>query len=92
MRVEVIQVGQSFQKNQFVEIDQGYTVAQVLQKANVVLAPGEAVGVFGEVKALDHKVSFGERLEIYMPLVSDPKDKRFDKLKASLWQGTKKRK
>lgn len=35
-----------------------------------------AVGVFGKKAALDRPLADGERVEIYRPLVADPKDVR----------------
>lgn len=34
------------------------------------------VGIFGEVKTLDHVLADGERVEIYRPLYLDPKEAR----------------
>lgn len=34
------------------------------------------VGIYGRLKALDSPVSAGDRIEIYRPLVIDPKDRR----------------
>jgi putative ubiquitin-RnfH superfamily antitoxin RatB of RatAB toxin-antitoxin module len=34
------------------------------------------VGLFGQVVAVERKLSAGDRLEIYRPLAMDPKDSR----------------
>jgi hypothetical protein len=34
------------------------------------------VGIFGRVAPLDHELAEGDRIEIYRPLVADPKDAR----------------
>lgn len=34
------------------------------------------VGVFGKLKSLDATINMGDRIEIYCPLLIDPKEKR----------------
>ncbi len=34
------------------------------------------VGVFGKLKELDHRLRQGDRVEIYRPLIADPKEVR----------------
>lgn len=41
------------------------------------------VGVFSQVKALDYAVNEGDRIEIYRPLIADPKAVRRNKAEAA---------
>lgn len=36
----------------------------------------QAVGIFGQLKSLDSFVTIGDRIEIYRPLLLDPKEAR----------------
>jgi putative ubiquitin-RnfH superfamily antitoxin RatB of RatAB toxin-antitoxin module len=64
------------------EVDEGTTIGQaieisgVLQDApeiNLVTMP---VGIYGKKKTLDTVVRPRDRIEIYRPLIADPKDAR----------------
>jgi putative ubiquitin-RnfH superfamily antitoxin RatB of RatAB toxin-antitoxin module len=64
------------------EVEEGATVRQVIERFGILLrypdidlAPGR-VGVFGKIVPLDTPVRDGDRVEIYRPLVADPKDAR----------------
>ncbi len=39
-------------------------------------------GVFGEIVSLDESLEGGERVEIYRPLIADPKEARRQRAKA----------
>ncbi len=56
------------------------TVADVIQRSGVQTAcpeiDGLAVGVFGRCVPQDTLVKPGDRIEIYRPLLIDPKEKR----------------
>ncbi len=58
----------------------GWSIATVLQDQHLILKAGEAVGVFGEIKSLDYVLQQDDRLEIYAPLIQDPKHKRMAKV------------
>jgi len=64
------------------EIEEGTTVLQAIERSgilarfpNVELGRGR-VGVFGAIVPLETLLRDGDRVEIYRPLVSDPKDAR----------------
>ena len=40
------------------------------------------VGIYGKVCKLDHKLRNGDRIEIYRPLIADPKSARKKKTNA----------
>jgi putative ubiquitin-RnfH superfamily antitoxin RatB of RatAB toxin-antitoxin module len=64
------------------EVDEGTTIGQaieisgILQQApdiNLVTMP---VGIYGKKKTLDTVLRARDRIEIYRPLIADPKDAR----------------
>ena len=63
----------------------GMTVADALTASGVFERYAEAdklsVGVFSRVVALDTLLKPGDRVEIYRPLLSDPKEKRRKRVK-----------
>ena len=60
----------------------GITVQQAIEKSGVLrrfpeIAMGKnKVGVFGKVTKLDAPLRSGDRVEIYRPLIADPKAQR----------------
>jgi putative ubiquitin-RnfH superfamily antitoxin RatB of RatAB toxin-antitoxin module len=58
----------------------GMTVADVLAQAALETrhpeVSGFEVGIFAKIVARDHRIQPGDRIEIYRPLVSCPKEKR----------------
>ena len=58
----------------------GATVLDVLQNSGLYTSHPEvkqmAVGIFSTVVSLDRLVKSGDRVEIYRPLLIDPKEKR----------------
>ena len=65
-----------------VMVEVGSTIEQVIDRSGVTtLFPEinleqQKVGVFSQMSALTDKVNHGDRIEIYRPLVIDPKDAR----------------
>jgi len=60
----------------------GLTVRQAIERSGILqrypaidLAVNK-VGVFGKLASLDAKLAAGDRVEIYRPLVADPKEAR----------------
>lgn len=66
----------------------GATVQQAVERSGVLERnPGidlarNKVGIYGKVCKLDHEVRDGDRIEIYRPLVADPKTVRKKKAPA----------
>ena len=94
-RVEVVYALPAEQVLLVLDVDPGTTVGQVIQRSGIGLrfpeigtAPA-AVGVFGKRARLDTLVRDGDRIEIYRPLIADPKDVR--RARAKLRQGRKPR-
>lgn len=59
-----------------VDVPQGATVADVLQKAGVIVAPGEGLSIFARRADATTVVEAGDRVEISKPLLCDPKKAR----------------
>lgn len=64
------------------ELAAGSTVAEAIERSGIrslfpglVVDPG-AVGIFSRKVPLDHVLRAGDRVEIYRPLVADPKEVR----------------
>ncbi len=63
----------------------GATIADALDASGVLKTHPETqdmpIGVFGERVALTHLVKSGDRIELYRPLLIDPKEKRRERAK-----------
>ncbi|MFL6658360.1 MAG: RnfH family protein [Massilia sp.] len=63
-------------------VDEGTTIAQAIEQSGVLAAfpaidlAQQAVGIYGKKRALDTLVREHDRIEIYRPLVADPKESR----------------
>lgn len=65
-----------------VQVAPGTTIGQAIAQSGILAdIPGidlalQPVGIFGKKKPLDAVLRAGDRIEIYRPLVADPKDSR----------------
>ena len=65
-----------------VEVEAGCTVREAIERSGIraefpeLPAALEAVGIFSRKVSLDHVLNAGDRVEIYRPLVADPKESR----------------
>lgn len=76
MRIELAQcLGPRDVRVSTLELGSGATVGDALSAAGVA-AEGLRVGVWGRLVAADHALRDGDRIEIYRPLVADPKESR----------------
>ena len=72
-----------------VRVPEGSTVAQAVEASGIawrvpqVRLEGASFGVFGEVRAADSVLRAGDRVEIYRPLVADPKEVRRERAAAN---------
>lgn len=80
--VEVVFALPERQELAAVELDEGATVAQAIEKSRIAdrfpdqdLGKCE-VGVWGRVVGRDHRLRDGDRVEIYRPLLIDPQKAR----------------
>lgn len=81
--VEVAYALPELQKIVPLQVEQGCTALDAAKQSNITrFFPGldldnSKMGVFGKaIKASTHILADGERVEIYRPLVADPKDVR----------------
>lgn len=83
MRVGVVYAASADEQSVVaVELAAGATVENAIRASGLLLRYPEidlaqnAVGIFGERVTLDRVVEDGDRVEIYRPLVADPKEAR----------------
>ena len=80
-----IEVGYALQGEQLLmafDLEEGATVRQAIERSGILqryprieLLPGR-VGIFGREVDLGARLRDGDRVEIYRPLVADPKEAR----------------
>jgi putative ubiquitin-RnfH superfamily antitoxin RatB of RatAB toxin-antitoxin module len=69
------------------EVEEGTTVGEAIERSGIPARFPEArvaggnVGIFGRPVALDAAVREGDRVEIYRPLIADPKQARRERAK-----------
>src|SRR5579872_5535176 len=96
MRCVVVYATRDQQYQWSVELPPDATVAAAIQAARELnSASNEAsaakdvpwdeapVGVFGELRPRSDKLTDGDRIEIYRPLISDPRDRRRESVRLS---------
>lgn len=82
IRVEVVYALRERQALLAVELEEGGTVEQVIRQSGILKAFPEIdiarsnVGIFGRPVSLDTLVRDGDRVEIYRPLIAEPRDAR----------------
>jgi len=82
LRVEVAYAGARTSSRVALDVPAGTTVRGVIERARVLARHPEidlthyAVGIFGTRCSLDDLVGDGARVEIYRPLLRDPKEAR----------------
>jgi len=82
LRIEVVHATPQRQVLLAVTVPAGCTVAQAIERSGIrAQFPGlavdpEAVGTFGRKVPADHPLQDGDRVEIYRPLLADPREVR----------------
>lgn len=82
MRVEVVYALRDEQVLVALEVEEGTTARQAIERSGIAQRfPGidvahGPVGIFGRLTALDTPLRDGDRVEIYRPLLADPKEAR----------------
>jgi len=80
--VEVVYANASQQQSISVVLDEGSTLETAIDRSGILIIFPEIdltqqpVGVFGQPKKLTDRVYEGARIEIYRPLLMDPKEAR----------------
>ena len=88
-KIEVIYGTLKQQKLIKLMVDESSTIQQCIEQSGVLQQFPEIdleetkVGIFSQVKPLDFVVSEGDRIEIYRPLMADPKAVRRKKAEAA---------
>ena len=81
IRVEVVYATRTGADAVMVELPEGATVREALQAAG--MKEGAALGIYGRRVAADTRLTHGDRVEIYRPLVLDPKERRRERARRS---------
>jgi putative ubiquitin-RnfH superfamily antitoxin RatB of RatAB toxin-antitoxin module len=88
MHVEVVYALADQQHVVDVEIETGATVRQAIEQSRLLeehpeidLDKDNKVGVYGKLAKLDQSLRPGDRVEIYRPLIADPKEVRKQRAK-----------
>jgi len=80
LRVEVVYATRERQWLIALDVAPGTTVSEAIHASGILEhCPGidlTNIGVFGERVGHDHQLESGDRIEIYRPLIADPKDAR----------------
>jgi uncharacterized protein len=82
IRVEVAYALRERQALIALDLDRSSTVEQAIRRSGILKAFPEIdmarspVGIFGRPTSLETQVRDGDRVEIYRPLIADPKDAR----------------
>lgn len=80
--VEVVYALPEKQYQLYVKVEQGSTVAQAIQQSGILELRREIdlssnkVGIYSRAVKLSDVVDEGDRIEIYRPLIADPKELR----------------
>ena len=88
IRIEVAYATAEKQTLLSMEVPPGCTVAEAIGLSGIReefpdMEPApEAVGIFSRKVSLDHELREGDRVEIYRPLVADPKEMRKQRARA----------
>ena len=88
MKVEVAYAERHQQWLLMVDLPEGSTVADAVQRSGMLdKAPHLdfetlKVGIFGKATKMDRVLRDGDRVEIYRPLIADPKQVRAERAKA----------
>jgi len=94
IRVEVAYAKTAEQALLALQGEVGLTVRQVIERSGITRQFPEIdltvnkVGIFGKLVGLDQPVESGDRVEIYRPLVADPKEARKKRAAVNRRSGT----
>jgi uncharacterized protein len=76
MEVEVVYASPASQRVVKVELKPGATVRDAVTASGFVTVQDQKFGVFGKAVPPDTRLAQGDRVEIYRPLLIDPKEAR----------------
>lgn len=82
LEIEVVYAVPGAERVYALKMPSGATVAGAIEASGVlndcteISLERDAVGIWGRVRPLETPLSDGDRIEIYRPLIADPKDAR----------------
>ena len=82
IRIEVAYATPERQVLMELDVPAGCTVAEAIELSGIrqefpgMVVDPDAVGIFSRKVAFDHCLAEGDRVEIYRPLIADPKESR----------------
>ncbi|MDE3010452.1 MAG: RnfH family protein [Pseudomonadota bacterium] len=77
MRIRVCLAERGYVRECLVELEEGSTVAAAVRASGLVAADWSgAVGVHGRVVDADQLLTADDRVELYLPLLTDPRTRR----------------
>ncbi len=82
LRVEIIYALHDRQALLVLEVEEGTTAQQAVERSGILQRypeidlAGVGLGIFGRVVSPGTSLSDGDRVEIYRPLIADPKEAR----------------
>lgn len=87
LRVEVVYALPAEQVRVEIEVEEGATVAEAIARSHILerfpdlRIDRDSLGIFGKIVTGDTPLRDGDRVEIYRPLVADPKQARLERAK-----------
>lgn len=79
-KIEICYATLNLQIRAFLHVRSGTTIQQAILQSSlkhiIINATGYRVGIYGKLKSLDTILHEYDRIEIYRPLIIDPKDAR----------------
>lgn len=82
IRIEVVHARPGKQVLRALDVPVGATVADAIDRSGIreafpdLVVQNDGVGVFSRKVTLDYELQAGDRVEIYRPLIADPKESR----------------
>jgi putative ubiquitin-RnfH superfamily antitoxin RatB of RatAB toxin-antitoxin module len=82
LRIEVCYAHPEFQFLREVIMRAGATIAEAIHDSGIAVELNDVdlesckVGIYGKIKAMETSLRDGDRIEIYRPLLADPKETR----------------
>lgn len=83
IRIEVVEARREGASTTRLELPAGALVRDALQASGLNVGTS-AVGIFGKRAAADAPLADGDRVEIYRPLLLDPKERRRERARKKL--------
>ena len=87
IKIEVVYALPERQMLLALEVEEGTTAREAVERSGILLRYPEIdlargrVGIFGKLAQLDAALCDGDRVEIYRPLIADPKEARRRRIK-----------